>query len=305
MALRAFALALAAWAVLGCPSLGADLVPLKAAGAGVAAPDDDNAFDVETTAFLMSDYIYRGVSLSQRKPSAGMSVEATWYKFYAGVNVQSVDLPTQPASEVTWFGGYRRTIGDVDLDLGASYFWYPGEIVADGQPRTSYWEYAFKVAVPLVGQALGSPRLVNLTGQLAYSPNLSGTGAWGTYAEAGVEIDLSPWPILPGIDWQFHASAGYWRFGSTSPVLGGLPLPAYANWLVGLEFSYQDHLLLDLSYADTNLAKEDCFIFTGDPMATPGGVANPITNPDGLRSRLCGAAFVATLTARFDLSDLK
>jgi uncharacterized protein (TIGR02001 family) len=305
MALREFGLAVAAWAVLVCPSLGADRMPLKAAGTGAAAPDDENAFDVETTAFLMSDYIYRGVSLSQRKPSAGTSVEASWYKFYAGINVQSVDLPTQPASEVTWSAGYRWKMGDFELDLGATYFWYPREILADGQPATSYLEYVFKAEVPLIKQALGSPKLVNLKGQVASSPNVSGTGAWGTYSEAGVEIDLSPWRILPGIGWQLHASAGYWRFGSTSPALGGLPLPAYTNWLIGLEFNYNDHLLLDLSYADTNLAKEDCFIFTGDPMATPGGVVNPITNPDGLRSRLCGAAFVATLTAKFDLSDLK
>jgi hypothetical protein len=88
-------------------------------------------------------------------------------------------------------------------------------------------------------------------------------------------------------------------------MLGGLPLPAYANWLVGLEFNYKDHLTLELSYVDTNLSKEDCFIFTGDPLATPGGMVNPITNPGGLRSRLCGAAFVGTLTAKFNLSDLK
>jgi hypothetical protein len=32
---------------------------------------------------------------------------------------------------------------------------------------------------------------------------------------------------------------------------------------------------------------------TGDPNALPGGAVNPVTNPDGLRSRWCGATFVA------------
>ena len=41
------------------------------------------------------------------------------------------------------------------------------------------------------------------------------------------------------------------------------------------------------------------------PRPTPGGVPDPVSNPDGLRSRLCGAAFVATLTAKFNLSDVK
>jgi hypothetical protein len=39
--------------------------------------------------------------------------------------------------------------------------------------------------------------------------------------------------------------------------------------------------------------------------ATPGGIPNPINNPDGLRSRLCGAALVGTVTWNFDLSGLK
>ena len=55
-------------------------MPLKAADAKA----DGRTFDVEFDAFLMSDYIYRGVSLSQRKPSAGSAVEATWQNFYVG-----------------------------------------------------------------------------------------------------------------------------------------------------------------------------------------------------------------------------
>ena len=50
---------------------------------------------------------------------------------------------------------------------------------------------------------------------------------------------------------------------------------------------------LDLRYYDTNLSKENCFVFTGDPHATPGGHINPVTNPEGLTSHWCGAAFVA------------
>ncbi len=41
-------------------------------------------------------------------------------------------------------------------------------------------------------------------------------------------------------------------------------------------------------------------MFTGDTMATPGGVPNPVNNPGGLQSRLCGAAFVGTLNVTFD-----
>jgi hypothetical protein len=30
---------------------------------------------------------------------------------------------------------------------------------------------------------------------------------------------------------------------------------------------------LDLRYYDTNLSKEDCFVFTGDPNAVPAGAS--------------------------------
>ncbi|HTF42011.1 MAG TPA: hypothetical protein VK754_15640 [Propionibacteriaceae bacterium] len=52
---------------------------------------------------------------------------------------------------------------------------------------------------------------------------------------------------------------------------------------------------LDLRYYDTNLSKENCFVFTGDPGATPGGRINPVTNPQGLVSRWCSATVVAKL----------
>jgi hypothetical protein len=144
--------------------------------------------------------------------------------------------------------------------------------------------------------------VLTLKAMLGYSPNVSGTGAWGTYSEIGVEIELPK--LLPILEWQFSAGVGYWRFGDTSPATGGFPLPAYANWHVGLEFTLKKHLILDLNYVDSNLSRENCFVLTGDTMATPGGIPNPISNPDGLQSRLCGAALVGTLTAKFDLSDL-
>jgi hypothetical protein len=46
-----------------------------------------------------------------------------------------------------------------------------------------------------------------------------------------------------------------------------------------------------LRYYDTNLSKENCFVFTGDPNARPG--VDLVTNPDGLVSNWCGGTIVA------------
>ena len=288
MALRALGLALLASAALVSRSAGADLILAKGADSKAGG-----ALEIEIKAFVTSDYVYRGVSLSARKPSAGTNIDLSWHGLYFATNFQSVKLPTNPAAEITLVGGYRWDFADFKFDLGANYFYYPGEIIPEGGVKTSYWEYALDVSRKVTDW-------IELEGNVAYSPNVSGTGAWGSYAEGAATFDLPKLDMLKSITWQLTASAGHWWFGNSSPAQGGFPLPAYTNWHVGVIFRFMDSLSLDLSYFDTNLSKEDCFVFTGDTMATPGGVPNPVSNPDGLQSRLCGAAFVGTLNVTFD-----
>src|SRR5262245_5818161 len=76
---------------------------------------------------LASDYIYRGTTLSDRKPAVGAAIEATFGQFYAGGTIASVKLPTQPAAELTMVGGVRPKLGNIDFDFNVTYFAYPGE----------------------------------------------------------------------------------------------------------------------------------------------------------------------------------
>lgn len=289
----------AVWAFLA----GAVLV-MRPAGAAADTDKDADTPKVEVETTVASDYIYRGVSLSERKPTALSSVEIESRGFYGFAQVESVSLPNNPAAEFTLTGGYRWPFADFKFDLGATYFYYPGQVLTGAAPNLNYWEYTLEATHTFKNLA-GNDRNVKIEGTFAYSPDVSGTGAWGAYAEGEVTYDLPKLKLWKPIDWHLIASAGYWRFGNTSPAQGGFALPAYTNWRVGLGFDLNDHVTLDLSYYDTNLSREDCFVFTGDTMATPGGVPNPVSNPDGLRSRLCGASFVATLSGTFELSDLK
>jgi hypothetical protein len=126
----------------------------------------------------------------------------------------------------------------------------------------------------------------------AYSPNFSNTGAWSQYAAFGLGVDV-PRSVLPqNLAATLTSGVGYYRFGNRRAELGGFPLPAYFNWNAGVTLS-RNVFNLDLRYYDTNLSKENRFIFTGDPHATPGGTVNPVTNPEGLTSRWCRATFVA------------
>ena len=240
-----------------------------------------NRLEFSAKAGAASDYIYRGTTLSDRKPAVGAGGEATYSWLYAGVTVASVKLPSQPTAEITFAGGIRPSIGNVDFDFGAIYFHYPGE--APGGPGIDYWEASAR-GDTTIGEA------IRIAGGFAYSPDVSNTGAWGWYAAFGAGYEV-PTRIMD-FTILITAAAGYSWFGNQSLALGGFELPAYLNWQAGVTFTHKI-VNLDLRYHDTNLSKEDCYVFTGDPNAQPGGRVNPISNPGGLTSRWCGATIVA------------
>jgi uncharacterized protein (TIGR02001 family) len=255
------------------------------------SPDSPVEFNFRTG--LVTDYIYRGTTLSAHQPAAGAAFEATLGMFYGGSTIASVQLPSQPAAELTMGGGIRPKLGNVQFDFGATYFAYPGEIPPPGViAGINYWE-----ALARADTKLGE--LLRVAGGFAYSPNVSNTGAWSKYAAFGLGLDV-PGNILPqDISAAVTGGAGYSWFGNQSAALGGFPLPAYLNWNAGVTFTFKN-FNLDLRYHDTNLSKENCFVFTGDPNATPGGRPNPITNPDGLVSSWCDATFVAKFWLAFN-----
>ena len=194
--------------------------------------------------------------------------------------------PSRPPKS-RWAAASVLRSESIDFDLGVIYFRYPGEDPAAESKGIDYWETTIRAETKL-GES------VRVVGGFAYSPNVSNTGAWSQYAAGGLGYDV-PSHLLPrDIGVSFTTAVGYSWFGHQSPDLGGFPLPAYLNWQAGVTIT-RNMINLDLRYHDTNLSKENCFVFTGDPNARPGGRADPVTNPEGLVSRWCGAAFVAKL----------
>ena len=244
-----------------------------------------NELEFSARAGFASDYIYRGTTLSDHGPAAGAAFEARFGALYAGTTVATVKLPTQPVAEFTMTGGIRPKIANIDFDVGVTYFAYPAERLPGETHGINYWE-----AVIRGDKSIGES--IRVASGYAYSPNVSNTGAWSQYVAAGLGYDL-PTRLLPqNLGVSFTTAVGYSWFGNQAPHLGSLPLPAYLNWQAGVTFTHKA-FNLDLRYYDTNLSKENCFVFTGDPNARPGGRGDPITNPAGLVSNWCGATIVA------------
>src|ERR1700692_2415351 len=60
----------------------------------------ENAFEYTMGAGMASDYIYRGVTLSDHQPAVGAAFEARFGNFYGGSTITSVKLPTDPVAEL-------------------------------------------------------------------------------------------------------------------------------------------------------------------------------------------------------------
>jgi uncharacterized protein (TIGR02001 family) len=246
----------------------------------------------------MTDYNYRGITESAHRPSIYGSFDAQLGWFYVSTEAYSVKLPTSPRAEVIVGAGIRPKLGAFDFDIVLYDFLYPGEIATPGFPAsTDYWELNGKMSHKLTPA-------VTLGTELAYSASYSNSGAWATYLAGKFKIDL-PSTLLPkDVSWTLSGDLARQWFGSVSPSMGGFALPSYTYWHLGLAFNYSV-FGFDLSYYDTNLSKENCYVVAGDPRATSGGRINLISNPQGLRSGWCGAAFIATLSVELKDPEAK
>ena len=248
---------------------------------------DGSTVEFSARAGFATDYIYRGTTLSDRKPAVGAGFEATLRTFYAGTTLTSVDLPSRPAAEIVLSTGVRPKLGKVEFDFGWTYFFYPDETPLGPVSDTDYWEVAARAETKIADK-------LRIAGGFAYSPNVSNTGAWSRYTAFGLGLELPRNALPESVTASLTGGAGYSWFGNQSAALGGFPLPSYINWNVGVTLTRKS-LNLDLRYYDTDLSRENCFVYTGDPNASPGGTINPVTNPEGLTSGWCSATLVAKL----------
>ncbi len=225
---RTAMLATIAFGAAGSPARGADLTP-TAPPREEAKPGLDG-FEFSGGGGLASDYVYRGISLSARRPSASATFTAQRDLFYLETEVRSVSLPTQPAAEISAAVGLRPKIGDIQFDLGATYYDYPGQILTAGATSLNYWEASLNASYDVRPD-------VTIGGQVAWSPNYGGIGAWGAYAEGNLKIKLPKLGLPEGVEWELNAIVGRSWFGNTPSLQGGLP--AYTHWQAGVAFKYQ------------------------------------------------------------------
>ncbi|HYV29579.1 MAG TPA: TorF family putative porin [Candidatus Binatia bacterium] len=314
-------------------SLAADMA-VKAVRAPPPPPFEP--WDFAFGSALMNDYIFRGVTQSNHKPSVAAYFEPRYnlnkdLQLYIGVAGESISFPNRAAAEIDVYGGIRPTFGMFAFDFGVWGYLYPGgqcfnsaAFPGSGIPGSeigcvingnlpfngnvakkdaSFYEGYAKVNVTLNDQwQVGVNEY--------YSPNFLNLGAWGDYASITAKW-TAPGTIFgtSGVGMYISGEFGRQWLGTSDSFYGvtqfagfpnytaGIPEPSYNTWNVGVGFTYKV-FTLDLRYSDTNLSKASCNAFTSDYSTRSFSPAfiTPI-NPGGFGSNWCGATGIVKFSA--------
>jgi hypothetical protein len=317
---------------MSAPAFAADMA-VKAAPAVVAAPV--SPWDIAFGAAVMNDYVFRGITQSNHKPSVAAYFEPRYnvtkdFQLYVGLSGESISFANRAAAEIDFYGGARWTLGQFVLDGGFWYYYYPGgqciggagapnncpvgNIIANGnvmKADVSFWEVYFKPTWNLNDQwALGA--------NFFYTPSFLNSGAPGTYISATAKFTAPSAWAWGGVGWYVSGEFGRQYLGTSDSFYGcgigapgagctvnspnGINYADYNTWNAGLGLTWKQ-FTLDLRYSGTDLNKGNCNAFTSD--FTAGGVANQNAINTGPGSNWCGSTFIAKLAVDLTSANLK
>ncbi|MET3890116.1 uncharacterized protein (TIGR02001 family) [Bosea sp. OAE506] len=272
----------------------ADLPSRKAAPVA-PIPPSITWIDAAISVKAMTDYNFRGISQTDRKPAIQGGVELQFYNnlVYAGVYASNLDLVTRPDAEIDFYAGIRPKFGDLTFDFGVWQYYYPGEkqfIFPAGvfwtPKNTDYTEVYGKVSYTYKDS-------LTVGANVFYAWDWLGTGASGTYASITAKYAL---PFLEGL--SVSGEFGHYWLGRTNQAIWSTTpptnLPDYLYWNAGVSYTYKN-LTADVRYHDTNLSKRECFLNTTDPRGVISGSAS---------SKWCGPTVVGTLSFDITASSL-
>src|SRR6185437_6398876 len=313
-----------ALAMISGSALAADM-PLKAARLPPPAPFEP--WDVAFGSALMNDYIFRGVTQSNHKPSVAAYFEPRYninkdLQLYIGAAGESISFANRAAAEIDVYGGIRPTFGAFAFDFGVWGYLYPGGSCADsvltgGIPGGGVCPVSTNTIFLANGNVMKKDvsffevygkvnYIINDNWQFGanefYTPSFLNSGAWGDYASITGKY-TAPSTMFGTSGLGMYVSGEFGRqFLGTSDAFyavpgfpNGIKYADYNTWNIGIGFTYKV-FTLDLRYSDTDLSKGDCNAFTSAFNASGTTNVTPI-NPGGAGTNWCGAAGIVKLSA--------
>ncbi|MBK5264036.1 MAG: hypothetical protein JJE34_02200 [Alphaproteobacteria bacterium] len=216
--------------------IGLGSLAIALAAATPAFAQDDNGITVSGGAALVTDYRFRGVSQTDKEFAVqGNLTVAHSSGLYATVWGSSIDdyVANGSDQEIDLVGGYKRDFGGATVDVGATYYYFPGSNGAN----TDFIEPYIAVS-----SAFG-PVTAKVTA--AYAPKQNAlsidSGKEDNLYLAG---DLST--TVPGTPFSLSAHLGN-SFGRSYLTSGYKDV---TDWSLGASYAYKN-LTFGVSYVDT------------------------------------------------------
>lgn len=203
---------------------------LCAANPALAQDESDapGALDVNASVSVVSDYHFRGLTLSDGDPAVQASLEAEHESgLYAGVWGSSIAKYAGTRVETDVYAGWRGAAAGLDLDLGAQAYLYPGGHGAN--------------YVELIGSASKTLGPVELTAGAAWSPSQKAIGSTDNlYLFGALRSGIPGTPVTAIAEWGYED--------------GGLAGPDGTkwNWSLGAELVV-NRLSFGVAWHDTDI----------------------------------------------------
>jgi uncharacterized protein (TIGR02001 family) len=288
--------AVTALAVCSGSALAADM-PVKAKP--MAAPPPP-AWDIAFGGVIMTDYNFRGVSQSNRGPSAGAYIEpqytapfgSTFYVGLGGVGINWPSSPafgfTDPSAEIDIYGGWRHSWGKFAVDIGAIYYYYPKEIFNGATSQSDFWEVYGKFFFIPTPDLTFTANVFYTDDLLHYSTTFAALGIANSpeavYLSGTVKWVL-PWKA-GNLGSFVSGEVGHWFIDNAGFNAAGFLDPSYTYWNIGFAITYKA-LTLDFRYHGTDQNVADCNSFL-------------LVGPGNGSSKWCNDTFIAAI--KFDTS---
>lgn len=192
------------------------------ASAQTSETEEQSSFELSGNVGLVSDYRFRGISLSDRDPAIQGGIDLSHKSgFFIGTWASSIADYGGSNVELDLYGGYAGQAAGVDYSVSFLGYLYPGGSGVD------YYELQ-----GTIGKTIG-PATLEL--QLAYVPDQKNYPGDNIYVSAGAEVAVPDTPL-------------------TLSVRGGRESSDFTkkwDWEAGVSYSL-GNLTASLSYVDTN-----------------------------------------------------
>ena len=229
-------------------------MPKWIGAAAIASTAIGGAAHAETTAniALTSDYVFRGLSLTDSAPAVQGGFDWASEVFYAGVWGSSLSDGT----EIDLYAGFTPTTGPVEWNIGAVGYFYPG--ADDDAAEFDFVEFVLAASTSLTEQ-------FSVGAGVYLAPENWGDTGEATYYE--INGAYQPMDAL-----SFSAAYGNQTIEDPDGPFGAAGKDDYNTWNLGGTYAIQG-FSLDLRYHDTDIdAGSDIEAYTFGPSSYDGAV---------------------------------